>query len=165
MLHVPTLKILCVRQQPLNSKEQRVSIKGWLQFWQSKLNNYKNHFLSLQGVFFNVPQGAVSILTDYCENGSLLDLLDSIFTLPECVIREIFLELFESLRKFYEISDQQWSQYGGIAPSQVLFTSEGEVKLSMGLYYQLSYHSSTSIYNLKAQVKQKQFCFYSAFLK
>jgi len=64
-------------------------------------------------------------LTDYCENGSLLDLLDSIFTLPECVIREIFLELFESLSKFYEISDHQSSQYGGIAPSQVLFTAEG----------------------------------------
>lgn len=116
-------------------------------------------------MFFNVPEGAVSILTDYCENGSLLDLLDSIFTLPECVIREIFVELFESLRKFYDLSDQQYYQYGGIAPSQVLFTAEGEVKLSMGLYYQLSNHSSASIYNLKAQLKQKYQYIYPAPLK
>lgn len=94
-----------------------------------------------------------------------MGLLDSIFTLPESVIREIFVELFEGLRKFYEISDQQWSQYGGIAPSQVLFTSEGEVKLSMGLYYQLSNHSSASIYNLKAQIKQKYYFLYTVYLK
>ena len=36
---------------------------------------------------FNYPEGAVSILTDYHQQGSLLDLLNAVLTLPESVIR------------------------------------------------------------------------------
>lgn len=30
MLHVPTLKLFSVKEEPLNTKEQRLNIKSWL---------------------------------------------------------------------------------------------------------------------------------------
>lgn len=30
MLHVPTLKLICAREEPLSTKDQRVNIKSWL---------------------------------------------------------------------------------------------------------------------------------------
>jgi hypothetical protein len=97
MLHVPSLKLLCVREEPLSTKEQRMGIKKWLEFWQGKVNLLPKHFLALQGYLFNVPEGALSVITDYAQNGSLFNLLDSVFTLPESVIREIFVGIVNSL--------------------------------------------------------------------
>lgn len=120
MLHVPTLRLVCVREEPLNSKEARHTIKEWLLFWQTKLNYEENkRFVNILGTVYNLPEGAVSIITDYYKYGTLLDLLDAVITLPESVIREIFVEIFESLGYFYEISD---SHFGGFSPSQILIT-------------------------------------------
>jgi hypothetical protein len=46
---------------------------------------------------FNYPEGAVSILTEYHEEGSLLDLLNVALTLPESVIREVFTQICHQL--------------------------------------------------------------------
>lgn len=37
MLHVPTLQLVCVREEPTNTRESRNSIKEWVNFWQNKL--------------------------------------------------------------------------------------------------------------------------------
>ena len=34
MLHVPTLKLMCVREEPTSTRESRNSIKDWVNFWQ-----------------------------------------------------------------------------------------------------------------------------------
>ena len=41
-----------------------------------------SHFLKVYNMAFNYPEGAVSILTEYHEEGSLLDLLNTVMTLP-----------------------------------------------------------------------------------
>lgn len=88
MLHVPTLQLVTVREEPINNKESRNAIKEWVNFWQSKLNRDGSpRFLKVHGMAFNYPEGAVSILTDYVPEGSLLDLLHTVLTLPESVIR------------------------------------------------------------------------------
>ena len=70
-----------------------------MNFWQSKLNRDGSpRFLKVHSMAFNYPEGAVSILTDYVQQGSLLDLLHAVLTLPESVIREIFREVVHSLR-------------------------------------------------------------------
>jgi hypothetical protein len=101
MLHVPTLKVVCVRELPLNSKEVRQSVKEWLTQWNSRLNLHEG-FINLYGTHYNIPEGAVSIITEYCHQGSLFGLLDSVMTLPEIVIREIFIAVTDSLRHFYK---------------------------------------------------------------
>jgi serine/threonine protein kinase len=47
---------------------------------------------------FNYPEGAVSILTEYHEEGSLLDLLKVVLALPESAIRTVFKETCEILK-------------------------------------------------------------------
>ena len=44
-------------------------------------------FIQVHSVSYNYPEGAISILIDYFEEGSLLDLLEIVLTLPESVIR------------------------------------------------------------------------------
>ena len=53
MLHVPHLKVICVREEPLNSKESRMAIRDWINIWQTKLqgsgNEQNSHFLAIYG--------------------------------------------------------------------------------------------------------------------
>jgi hypothetical protein len=53
MLHVPQLKVICVREEPLNSKESRMAIRDWINIWQAKLqgsgSEQNSHFLSIYG--------------------------------------------------------------------------------------------------------------------
>ena len=39
MLHAPSMKVICVREEPINSKEARNAIRDWISTWQSKLND------------------------------------------------------------------------------------------------------------------------------
>jgi hypothetical protein len=50
---------------------------------------------------FNYPEGAVSILTEYHEDGSLLDLLGAVLALPETTIRAVFKEVADVLKEYY----------------------------------------------------------------
>jgi hypothetical protein len=154
MLHVPTLQLLCVREEPLNTKESRHSIKEWVNFWQNKLNREGSvHFLKIYGMAFNYPEGAVSILTEYQPEGSLLDLLAATVTLPESAMKEIFSQLIDCLQQFYELSELQ---FGGLSPSQVLLSKNG-VQLGMGLYYHFSNTTSNSIYHYKTVARPNLF--------
>jgi hypothetical protein len=98
---------------------------------------------------FNYPEGAVSILTEYHEDGSLLDLLNVVLALPESTIRSVFKEVCESLKEYYELTEMQ---FGGLSPSQVILAESG-IKLGMGLYYHFSNINSNSIYHLKTPQK------------
>jgi hypothetical protein len=102
MLHVPSFQLVCVREEPLNTKESRNSIKEWVNFWQGKLNREPNsRFLKVYSMAFNYPEGAVSILTEYHEDGSLLDLLNVVLALPEATIRSVFKDVCETLKDYY----------------------------------------------------------------
>lgn len=65
-----------------------------------------------------------------------------------------------ALKKFYELTEMQ---YGGLSPSQILITSEGDIKLGMGLYYHFTNSNSDSIYHLKTPQKNKYALQYSAY--
>lgn len=108
-----------------------------------------SHFLKVYNMAFNYPEGAVSILTEYHEEGSLLDLLNTVMTLPESTIRSIFKDACEILREYYEITELQ---FGGLSPSQIIIANNG-IKLGMGLYYHFSNINSNSIYHLKTPQK------------
>jgi hypothetical protein len=110
-------------------------------------------------VAYNYPEGAISILIDYFEEGSLLDLLEVVLTLPESVIREIFEQVIVSLRMYYDMTDMQ---FGGLSPSQILISNEGEIRLGMGLYYHFTNSTSNSIYHIKTPQKTKYLLSYPA---
>lgn len=130
-------------------------------FWQSYLNKEENtRFISIYFYQFNYPEGAVSILTEYFQRGTLQNLLDVVITLPESVIRELFIEVLENLAVYYELTNMH---FGGLSPTQIMFTNEGNrIKLGMGLYYHFPNITSNSIYHLKSPVKNNPFDFNSS---
>jgi len=62
LLYVPKLKLLTSKEEPLNLKDQRIALKAWLETWQQHVNSIPE-FLQLQGYLFNVPEGAISVIT------------------------------------------------------------------------------------------------------
>ena len=134
-----------------------MAIRDWINIWQTKLqannaNEQNNNFLAIYGEQFNYPEGAVSILTEYLKGGSLLKLLQFVRTLPESVIREIIDQLLKILSQFYDLTGMN---FGGMSPSQIMFTEKGKIKLGLGLYYHFPNMNSTNIYYLKSNNKAK----------
>jgi hypothetical protein len=70
MLHVPTLKLYVVKEEPITNKESRKNIKEWIGFWQNKFKNSKYH-IHVHSTFWNVPEGCVSIVMEMMNAGSL----------------------------------------------------------------------------------------------
>jgi hypothetical protein len=49
--------------------------------------------------------------------------------------------------------------FGGIAPSQIMFTSDNKIKMSLGLFYYLSSVESYNLYTIKTPQKNNIFDF------
>lgn len=81
-----------------------------------------------------------------------MNLLNIVMTLPETAIRSILIEILACLEQFYELTDMH---FGGLSPSQIMFTSEGKIKLCMGLFYHFPHCNFQSIYHLKTLHKNK----------
>lgn len=45
--------------------------------------------------------------------------------------------------------------FGGMSPSQIMFTDENKVKLNLGLFYHIPNIDSYNIYHIKAVQKAK----------
>lgn len=130
-----------------------MAIKDWISTWQNKLQNTETQgFLSIYNEQFNYPEGAVSILTEYFKEGSLLNLLQFVRTLPESVIREITDQLLKTLSQFHELTGMN---FGGLSPSQIMFTPNGSIKMGLGLYYHFPNINSNNIYYFKSVPKTK----------
>lgn len=91
-------------------------------------------FVIIHDVKYNYPEGAISIFMEYFKSRSLLNLLDLTATLPESVIREVFSQVLQNLDLFYNATNMH---FGGLSPSQIVFTEENKVKLSLGLFYHI----------------------------
>ena len=51
--------------------------------------NHRDNFIKIHEMFYNTPEGCVSVVTDYMVGGSLKDLLESSGTISESIIRVI----------------------------------------------------------------------------
>lgn len=45
--------------------------------------------------------------------------------------------------------------FGGLSPSQIMFTEDNKIKLSLGLFYHIPIQESYSIYHIKMTQKPK----------
>ncbi|KAL4431841.1 hypothetical protein ABPG74_015281 [Tetrahymena malaccensis] len=151
IFHAPTLRLYSVKEVPLSSKQARQNLRDWVIFWQNKLHNTGKH-VKLYGHFWNVPEGCVSILTEFLSGGSLQDLLESFGTLPESIIKQIAIQTISALDVIHNISN---SYYGGLTPSQILFKQDGNVKLSLGISYR-SQQQQQNFFNSVNMSKQNE---------
>jgi len=85
MLHAPTLRIFCIKEVPIASREMRQMLKDWISKWEH--NCTTDQFIKINGSFWNSPEGCVTVVTDYAPNGSLQNLVQSIGALPESILK------------------------------------------------------------------------------
>lgn len=85
MLHVPSMTIMTLKEVPIQSREVRAVLKEMIEFWQR--NNSKNtYMLKNFSNFWNQPEGCVSVVSNYCNGGSLKELIDNIGQVPEKIL-------------------------------------------------------------------------------
>lgn len=128
IIHGPSLMLYVVKEVPVATREVRQSLIEWLSRWQ-KLQKRHQGLANVNSTFWNSPEGCVSIVMEYCAGGSLAQLADSVGGLPEGVLSHISLQLLNALNLLHH----KGSTHGGLTPSQVLFTKDCKVKLSLGI--------------------------------
>ena len=69
MLHAPSLKIFCIKEVPIANREMRQMLKDWTNKWEQNFTT--EQYIKINSVFWNSPEGCVSVVTDYAGNGSL----------------------------------------------------------------------------------------------
>mmetsp|Transcript_31451 Transcript_31451/g.54531 ORF Transcript_31451/g.54531 Transcript_31451/m.54531 type:complete len:314 (+) Transcript_31451:427-1368(+) len=117
-----------VKEVPVATREVRQSLIEWLSRWQ-KLQRRHGGLINVNSTFWNSPEGCVSIVMEYCAGSSLAGLTDSVGGLPEVVLSHMSLQLLNTLN----ILHHKGFNHGGLTPSQVLFTKDCKVKLSLGI--------------------------------
>ena len=90
MIHIKLFKIFCVKEVPIYSRETRNMLKSLIQEWEQALNGDQNPYLvNIVGTHWNTPEGCVSIVFENMNGGSMLNLLQSMGSIPEEILREI----------------------------------------------------------------------------
>lgn len=69
MLHAPSLRIYCIKEVPIQSRDMRQMIKEWINKWEKHCTT--EQYIKVNASFWNSPEGCVSVLIDYAANGSL----------------------------------------------------------------------------------------------
>jgi hypothetical protein len=87
MLHAPTLRIFCIKEVPITSRDTRQMLKDWICKWEHHCTT--DQYIKINASFWNSPEGCVSVVTDYAANGSLLNLVQSIGSLPEMILKHL----------------------------------------------------------------------------
>lgn len=148
MLHAPTLKLFVLKEIPLDSKEVKMNIRNYVEDWVRHSSSLYT-LLNVNEVFWNTPEGFVSIVTENCVRGSLKDLLDKVESLPEAALIPLAKDLLVALALFH---GKFHTPFRSLSLRQILFNNRGELKISFGFSRRLHYLSIKSKNN-----KEKEF--------
>lgn len=124
MLHVPTLKLYAIKEEPVSTREIRQTLREWITLWQNI--THSKYLLKVLSTFWNTPEGCVSIVMEYVNGGSLQNLLESVSTLPEGVLVSVGNQLLHALD---ELHCKAQVAHGALAPTQILFDRQGHLKV------------------------------------
>lgn len=103
-----------------------MSIRNYVEDWVRHSGSLYT-LLNVNEVFWNTPEGFVSIVTENCVRGSLKDLLDKVETLPEVAIVPLARELLLVLGMFH---GKFYTPFRSLSLRQILFNNRGEMKIS-----------------------------------
>jgi hypothetical protein len=132
MLHVPSFTIYCVKEIPISSRDTRALLKKWIIDWETALQTSggDNHLVTIHGTHWNSPEGCVSLIMEYMNGGSLLNLLESVGALPESILVYIAQNVLKGLDFLH---NQANMSHNGLTMSQIMFDREGSVKVNLGV--------------------------------
>ncbi|CDW74770.1 protein kinase domain containing protein [Stylonychia lemnae] len=131
MLHAPSLRIFCIKEVPISSRDMRQMIKEWIAKWEHHCTT--DQYVKVHSSFWNSPEGCVSVVTDYAGNGSLQNLVQSIGALPESILKHLAKQILRSLDYLHD----QGMAHSNICCSQILFDRKGKVKIGPGFAHLL----------------------------
>ena len=74
-------------------------LKKLLNDWQNANldDRARSHLVRLKGVHWNTPEGCVSLVSEYLNGGSLLNVLQSAGAIPEPILKQIARKVLESI--------------------------------------------------------------------
>lgn len=96
----------------------------------SQKSEGQNHLVSIHGAHWNSPEGCVSLIMEYLNGGSLLNLVDSVGALPENILLEITHSVLGSLNFLH---NKAKVSHNGLTMSQIMFDRDGKIKLNLGI--------------------------------
>lgn len=128
VLHALTLKLLAVREVPVNTRQSRERLVEWLAKWQM-LQRKNMQLLSVSSAHWNTPEGCVSVLLDYMNAGSVQALVDKIGRLPEAVLANLACQALRAVGYLHK----KGLAHGQLTAAQLLLDSDGILKLAPGL--------------------------------
>ena len=127
-LHALTLKMLAVKQIPLTTRDLRHTLTEWLSQWQD-LQSKNSQLLQIHAVFWNNPEGCLSLLCEYMSGGSLQGAVETVGGLPEEVLADVTRQVVPVLAYLHS----KGGVHGQVSPSQILIARSGMAKLGLGL--------------------------------
>lgn len=89
MIHVPSYTVHCVKEMPINSREDRNLLKKVISEWENANSEENSLLVEIFGTHWNSPEGHVSLIFEHLNGGSLHNLLESIGAIPEDILRDI----------------------------------------------------------------------------
>ena len=129
VLHAPSLRIFAVKEVPIGTREVRQGLYDWVAKWE-KVQKRTPQLVRLHTTFWNTPEGCMSFVLDHVRGHSLATLSEQLSCpVPESALAEVTREVLKALQALQSKAEC----HGGVTPSQILITKEGEVKLSLGL--------------------------------
>jgi serine/threonine protein kinase len=126
VLHCKTLTLFSVKQIPVAKRQERDYLEDSIEKWKALKNPF---FVKIIETFRNVPEGCLSIVSEYLNAGSLMDLTRTVATIPEQPLSKIAKFLLEAAQWMEENN----ARFINLKTSQVLFDRKGNMKLSSGL--------------------------------
>lgn len=165
VLHCRTLTLYSVKQIPMTKRQEREFLEEWIEKWKS----YKNpNFVQIIETFRNTPEGCLSIVSEYQNAGSLMDLTKAVGGIPELPLSQIANFLLEAAGWMEEHN----GNFLSLKPSQVLFDRKGNMKLSSGVsrktmmvqeennVFMIGILLVKAVFDENFEIKQKNCCYF-----
>eukprot|EP00484_Ammonia_sp_Unknown_P026931 CAMPEP_0197046476 /NCGR_PEP_ID=MMETSP1384-20130603/22185_1 /TAXON_ID=29189 /ORGANISM="Ammonia sp." /LENGTH=419 /DNA_ID=CAMNT_0042478281 /DNA_START=105 /DNA_END=1364 /DNA_ORIENTATION=- len=121
-IHIPTQKMLAIKKISVYEKSRRHQIMNEFH----ALENAKcNGLVEFYGIFFY--RGSVLIALEYCECGSLYDIMNKVKRIPEAVLAKICIDILDGLDFLHTHKKQI---HRDLKPSNICLNARGQAKVT-----------------------------------
>lgn len=162
VIHSQTLNLFSIHQVLISSKEAKDSLKSEIEVWQSlKCHN----FIQIFKCFWNIPEGHLTIVSQFLSGCSLKDLYESIGSLPESLLHNLSINLLKTVQWV----EENVKKFKNFDSSRLICTKFGEIKLipsfsslntDDSLLMSLGKLLIKSVYSENFELVQKKCCFF-----
>ena len=162
VIHSQTLNLFSIHQVLISSKEAKESLKVEIELWKSLKHP---SFTQIFKCFWNIPEGHLTIVSQFLSGCSLKDLCDSIGSLPESILHNLSINLLKTVQ-WVEENGRKFKNFDG---SRIMCTKFGELKLlpsfsslntDDSLLMSLGKLLIKSVYSENFELVQKKCCFF-----